>query len=130
MVTVHAGLTVESNSFVLASPGIYLGGTTEEGQLAFKGRVMCMSAARAHVGVGDDLQDVRGTQLGHSAPVVECEVVGFESFGGTGGARAARWLRRGVGSGTRAHGFFTRRSISNWFGRIFSLELHVLIVEG
>ena len=86
---------------MLASLGTYLGGTTEEGQLAFKGRVMCMSAARAHVGVGDDLQDVRGTQLGHSAPVVEWEMVGFESFGGTEGEKAARWLRRGVGSGKR-----------------------------
>ena len=115
VVAVHAGLTVERNSVVLASLGTYLGGTNEEGQLAFKGGVMWMSATRASVGVRDDLQVVRGTQIGHSAPVVECEVVGFESFGGTGGARAARWLRRGVGSGTRGLGYVTRRSIPNWF---------------
>ena len=71
MVAVHVGLTVERNSIVLASLGTYLGGTTKEGQIAFEGRVVCMSAARAQVGVEDDLQDVRGTQLGHSAPVVE-----------------------------------------------------------
>ena len=53
------------------------------------------------MGVGDDVQDVIGTQLGHSALVVERQVIGFESFGGTEGARAAGWLRRGVGGGAR-----------------------------
>ena len=74
-----------------------------------------MSATRACVGVGNDLQDVRRTQFGHSAPVVEWEMVGFESFGSTEGARTAGWLRRGVGRGTRSLGFVTRRSIPNQF---------------
>ena len=74
-----------------------------------------MSTARACMGVGDDFQDVRGTQLGHSTLVVEWEVVRFESFGGTEGARAVGWLRRGVGGGMRCLGFVARRSITNRF---------------
>ena len=74
-----------------------------------------MGTAKARVGVGDDLQDVRGTQLGRPALVVEGEVVGFKSFGGTEGARTAGWLRRGVGGGTRCLGFVVRRSIMNRF---------------
>ena len=65
---------------------------------------MYVGTARACVVVGYDLQDVRGTQLGRPAPVVEWEVVGFKSFGGTEGARAAGWLRRGVGGGTEVLG--------------------------
>ena len=55
---------------------------------------MYVGTARARVGVGYDLQNVRGTQLGRPAPVVEWEVVRLKSFGGTEGARAAGWLRR------------------------------------
>ena len=68
---------------------------------------MYMSAARAHFGVGDDLQDVRGTQFGHFAPVVEGEAIGFKSFGSTEGARAVGWLRGGVGGGRRSLGVLT-----------------------
>ena len=42
-------------------------------------------------------------------------MVGFESFGGTERARAAGWLRRGVGSGARGLGFVTRRFIPKRF---------------
>ena len=110
---VHAGSAVKRNSVVFASLGTHLGVTTEEGLLAFKGGVMYMGTARARVGVGADLQHVKGAQLGRPAPVVEWEVVGFKSFGVTEGARAMGWLRRGVGGGMRCLGFVARRSIMN-----------------
>ena len=78
MVAVHAGMAVEQKSIVFASLGAHLRCTVEEGQLAFKVGFMCMSAARAHFGVGDDLPDVKGTQLGHSAPVIQGKVIRFE----------------------------------------------------
>ena len=40
--------------------------------------VVYVGTAGAHFGVGHDLQDVRWTQFGHSASVVEGEVIGFE----------------------------------------------------
>ena len=83
---------------------------------------MYVGTARAHVGVGDDLQDVRGTQLGHPALVVELEVVEFKSFGGTEGPRAAGWLRKGVGGGTRCLGFVARRSLTNRLMPMFKGE--------
>ena len=114
MVAVHAGLAVERKSVVFASLGTHLGGTTEEGLLAFEGGVMCISAARAHFGVEDDLQDVRGTQLGYFAPVNEQEVVGFKILWWYRGCKGGGVVEERC-SGWDESMFVNRRSIQNRF---------------
>ena len=59
MVTVHAGMTVEGESIMFVSLGKHLGCAVEKGQLAFVVGVVYVGTAGTHLGVGDDLQNVR-----------------------------------------------------------------------
>ena len=81
MVVVHAGAAVNWDSIMLASSGTHFGGSIMECQPAWKGRVVCVGATGAELVVRDDLEDVRGAQLGSTALRAEGVVFGLESFG-------------------------------------------------
>ena len=79
----HAGAAVDREAVMLTSSGTHFGISIEECKPARECWVVHVDAAGADLAVRDELEDVRGAQLGSAAVGVERIVDGLESLGCT-----------------------------------------------
>ena len=111
----HAGAAVNWEAVVHAASGTNFGGARMECQGEAVGRIMGVGAGRANFVIGDELQDVRGTQFGNSAAEIEWKMVSLKTFGSAEGARTSGSRDMGRGRVTRRFGFGVGRTVVNMF---------------